>query len=573
MPPRENGTAGGAAAGHGRGPEAGCGVQDLSGAGAYVVNDEGRIVEVNRRAEVLLARPAGQLLGRNAHDLLHRDTSGQPITRSRCPMLQAFLDGRTAQGDQIWHARGDGSLLPTHWLVTPCTVGRDERGALMLFHEIDHAEPAVEAADRPSGALAELDRLTLLAETTTQLTATLEVDETLERLVRLVVPRLADWAVVDLITETDEIRRAVVVHHVGDGLIHREDLEGPMPPVPPDSPMPLSRALRGAASTLTGPEVYQGPPDSGLAVAQRELFQATGMHSAAVAPIRGVREVLGALTLGRAERSTAFDDLSLLEDISRRAGVALDNARLYQGQRQVSETMQRHLLPQMPDVPSMRMTARYEPATDASQVGGDWYDAFFLPDGAAALAIGDVVGHDLDAAASMAQVRNMLRAYAWSYQDPPSMIVDRLDDAVEYVTEASMATMIFARLEDHRGEWHLHWTNAGHLPPLLVTHDGQTSYLDEGPDPIIGTGVRHSRFDAVRALPPQSTLVLYTDGLIESHHRSLEDGLHRLRRHAAALARRPLDSFADLLLSRVRPEDNEDDVALLILRAPVGDGA
>jgi serine phosphatase RsbU (regulator of sigma subunit) len=570
------------AAGRGTGGRAGEGslriaVQHFHDVGVYAVNDEGRIAEVNRRAESLLARPAEELVGQNAHDLLHRSPSGQPLPRSRCSMLKAFLAGRTDQGTRTWHLRGDGFLVPMSWLVTPYPVDSGANGALMFFHETpqDAAEGESPESPRDQHALSDLDRLALLAETTTQLTATLEAEETLQRLVRLVVPRLADWAVVDLITETDEVWRSVVVHADGERVTRREDLQGPMPPVPTESPMPLSRALRGAASTLTGPDAYQGLPDSGIAVAQAELFQVTGMHSAAIAPIRGVREVLGALTLGRSERAEAFDDLSLLEDIARRLGLALDNVRLYQGQRRVAETMQRHLLPQMPSLPRMQMTARYVPATDAAEVGGDWYDAFGLPDGATALAIGDVVGHDLDAAAAMAQVRNMLRAYAWSYREPPSVIVDRLDQAAEHMTEASMATIIFARLEEDHGRWRIKWTNAGHPPPLLVTRDGQARFLeaDTGADPLIGTGVRQPRHDTAGSLPPMATLLFYTDGLIESSGRSLDDGLRRLRGHAAALAHRPLDSFCNALLERVRPEDNEDDVALLVLRTPGVQGA
>ncbi len=247
--------------------------------------------------------------------------------------------------------------------------------------------------------------------------------------------------------------------------------------------MPLSQALRGVSSTLAGPETYQRPPDSGIAVEQRRLFEATGIHSAVIAPIRSTREVLGALTLGRAETAGDFTpaDLPLLEDIARRAGLALDNARLYQRQRKVAETMQNHLLPQMPVVPGLQMTVRYLPAPDASQVGGDWYDAFTLPDAATALAIGDVVGHDLEAAAGMAQLRNMLRAYAWSQQDPPSRIVTRLDEAITPITDVGMATLIFARLTGtDDGRWELSWTNAGHLPPLLVTRDGLAHFLTDG---------------------------------------------------------------------------------------------
>nr|WP_078591964.1 SpoIIE family protein phosphatase [Streptomyces megasporus] len=547
------------------------GLSDLPDAGAYVVDDQGRIVGVSARGETLLARPARDLVGRDAHSLLHRDDRGHTLPRARCLMLQAFLGGRTAQGEGEWFERGDGTLSSLSWLLTPCRLDEETTGALVLLHAPTSSDAVGAEPGDPAAPLSELDRLALLAETTTRLTSTLDVDEALRRLVRLVVPRLADWAVVDLITGRDEVWRTAVVHHENGTLTHREELEGPMPPVPQESPMPLSRALRGAASALAGPEDYQGPPDSGVAVAQRELFQATGMHSAAIAPIRGLRDVLGALTLGRSEQPRAFTaaELSLLDDITRRAGLALDNARLYQRQRRIAETMQRHLLPQLPRVPGLEMTARYVPAPHAAQVGGDWYDAFVLPDGATALVIGDVIGHDLDAAAGMAQVRNMLRAYAWSQQEPPSVIVERLDRAVVQITEASMATMVLARLEESEdGQWRLCWTNAGHPPPLVVGHDGRSRFLDAGHGLLLGTGVSPSRTDASTTLPPLSTVVFYTDGLVESPGRSIDEGLDRLRRHAAALAHRPLDSFCELLLDRTRPAGNEDDVALLAVRVP-----
>ena len=119
------------------------------------------------------------------------------------------------------------------------------------------------------------------------------------------------------------------------------------------------------------------------------------------------------------------------------------------------------------------------------------------------------------------------------------------------------------------GHWRLHWTNAGHPPPLLITHDGQAEYLTEAHGILLGTGVTESR--ARRRHPfcrPKSTLLLYTDGLVESPGHSIDEGLRRLRQHAASLAHRPLESFSDPLLDRVRPDDNDDDVALLALRTP-----
>ena len=378
---------------------------------AVAVDGNGLIVAVNNATQSLLGREASELVGQDFHDLLHRDRYGHSVPRTRCPMRKAILTGGTRHGDAEWFARGDGTLVRLSWLVTPYTADPDGAGALALLYEPKQSDVRHSEGGH-SAPLTELDRLALLAETTTQLTSTLDADEALHRLASLTVPRLADWAVFDLLTERDEVRRVLVMEHKDGILVERDDLQGPMPPVPAESPMPLSRALRGAASSLAGPATYQGPPDSGIAVEQQRLFTATGMHSAVIAPIRGLRDVLGALTLGRARRHDAFTpaDLPLLEDLTRRAGLALDNARLYQRQRKVAETMQRHLLPQLPVLPGLEMTARYVPAPDASSVGGDWYDAFALAAHAHALAIGDVVGHDLDAAAGMAQVRNMLRA-------------------------------------------------------------------------------------------------------------------------------------------------------------------
>lgn len=542
-------------------------LQDLLDMGAYVINDEGRITEVNEQAEVLLCRPAGELLGKDAHDLLHRGSDGRALTRSRCPVLHAFLTGRTDQGGPVWHARGDGSLLPTTWLVTPCSTGAGGRGALTLFRESAAAAEG-ESAER-GHALSEIDRLALLADVTTRLGATLDVDEILQRLTHLVVPLLADWVIVDLLTESGDVRRAVVAHHDGVQVVRREDLQGMMPPLPADSPEPLARALRGAASVVSGLRDRPDRPASGLESTQRALSRATGMHSFAVTPVRGLRTVLGALALGRSERPEPFEDMSLLQDIAFRAGMALQNARQFEGQRQVAETMQRHLLPSLPGLPRGELAVRYVPASGASQVGGDWYDAFSLPDGVTALAIGDVVGHDLEAAAGMAQVRNLLRAYAWSRQGPPSDVVGLLDEAVEHMTDTAMATLIFARLEGgEEDRLRLRWTNAGHPPPLLVTEKGEADFLDEAPDPVLCTGLRHRRCDFVRTLPPRATLLFYTDGLVESAGLAVDDGLSTLHAHAAALARRPLGEFCDLLLDRVLPGDCEDDVALLVLRTP-----
>lgn len=231
--------------------------------------------------------------------------------------------------------------------------------------------------------------------------------------------------------------------------------------------------------------------------------------------------------------------------------------------------MQRYLLPQLPQLSGVEMTARYLPAPDASHVGGDWYDAFPLPCGDTALVIGDVVGHDLEAAAGMAQLRNMLRAHTWAREQPPHRTIEHLDQALEHISDVYMATLVLGHLtRDEAGQWELLWTSAGHPPPLLIHRDGITHYLEEGSGVLLGAGVSRTRTDARIVLPPGSTLVFYTDGLVEARGQSLDTGMSRMRQHAASLAHRPLGSFADRLLERARPGTNDDDVALLAVRIP-----
>lgn len=550
----------------------------LLGSPAVQVDDKGMLVRVNTAAETLFGLVAADMLGRDAHDLLHRDRHGHMLARVQCPLYEAFL-GRRAQAGRGWFVAGREGLADLGWATVPrAGAAGASRGSVVVFWPWDEPVPHAAGPSGQSERMTELERLALLAETTTQLTSTLDSGEMLDRLAELVVPRLADWAVVDLITESDEVERVLVVHHENGRLVSRPDLQGPMPPVLTHSPMPLSRALRGAASSLAGPSVYQGAPDSGIAVEQQRLFAATGMHSAAIAPIRGLRDVLGALTLGRSEHSRPMDaaDLSLLEDITRRTGLALDNARLYLRQRKVAETMQRHLLPQLPQIAGVEMAARYQAAPDASQVGGDWYDAFRLADGAVALAVGDVVGHDLDAAAGMAQLRSILRAYAWPGHEPPSAVLSRLARVAGHMAGVDLATLVYGVLEQSGddGRWRLTWSNAGHPPPLLVSPDGQARFLTAGRGLLLSTGLDEPRDDATTPLPPGATLVLYTDGLVESRTAPIDDGLLRLRRHAAALVNRPLPVFADLLLQRVRPDPDtgDDDIALLCVRVPAGGG-
>ncbi|NJQ02465.1 SpoIIE family protein phosphatase [Streptomyces zingiberis] len=542
-------------------------------AGVLVVDSEARILVVNPRASEITRLAQERFLGADLHDLLHREEDGSAAPRDRCPLLAALRAGVPTRTQGAWFRRGDGSLLRVGWLMAPYLVTGERAGAVVTFFDLSEQEEEARRRDAHLAALRRrAERLSLVSEITTVLTSTLDMREALRRLVRLVAPRLGDWAVVDLLGEQEEVVRVAVVHYENGTHVNVAELEGRLPDrVSWESRSPLQRVLRGAPALFVGPEHYAGEPDSAIQGAQKDLFRTTGMHAAVIAPLRGGRGVMGALTVGRADQEQPFDreDLALVDDIARRAGLAVDNAQLYDRQRRVSETMQLHLLTPLPRVPGLAMAARYLPAPEGSQVGGDWYDAFVLPDGAATLVIGDVIGHDLQAAANMSQVRNMLRAFAWDVREPPCQIVDRLDRALVTISDAPMATLVLCHLErGESGPWQLTWHNAGHPPPLLIPPEGAPRFLEEGHGLLLGTQAENERTNATVPLPADSTLVLYTDGLVEAPGQPLDTGLERLRGRALELAGRPLGEFCDRLLAEVAPEETADDIALLVVRAP-----
>ncbi|MGX1501628.1 UNVERIFIED_CONTAM: PAS domain S-box-containing protein [Streptomyces graminofaciens] len=569
-------------------------VFESMGAGLYVTDTSGRLTASNPWADRLLGRDATQMLGQDLHDLLHRQADGRTIPRDECRVFSVLTTGTPAEGSDEFYLRADGTTVPIIWAATPLFRQGKVDGAVIVFHDFSLHRRAVDQQATHLMALEELtERLTIVAEISAVLSSTLDVPKMLHRLVRLLVPELGDWAAVDLRThpQADDLRRIAVrcEDHLGqkhdhggqnqgrgdDGPDDRPPSDALLGPLPPLTETPsasaLARVLRGGRPVRLDAEDLA--PQAPLARAHRDLFDRLGGHSAVVVPLSTTRQVFGALTVARrGERPPCTEaDLLVLADIGRRAGLVLDNAQLFDQQRQLAETMQRQLLTPLPQVDHLQMAARYQPAESAAEIGGDWYDAFLLADGAMTMVIGDVVGHDLKAAAHMAEVRNMLRALAWDRQEPPSLIMRRLDEAMTNTSDAPMATAVFARIEgEEGGPWQLHWVNAGHPPPLLVTYDGEARYLEAGHGPLLGMdSALHLGLgwpDAREGLPARSTLLLYTDGLVESRTRSIDGGLAELRRHAGALARRDVEDFCDELLARMAPSG--DDVALLALRIP-----
>ncbi|MEV4920689.1 GAF domain-containing SpoIIE family protein phosphatase [Streptomyces tirandamycinicus] len=283
--------------------------------------------------------------------------------------------------------------------------------------------------------------------------------------------------------------------------------------------------------------------------------------------VRG--EIYGDLYLSERRDGRPFDahDENIVVALACAAGIAIESARLFEQVRARSEQFQRLLLPRLSDLSPFEAAAVYRPAAEPNSVGGDWYDAILLPDDAVSVVIGDVVGHDLHAAAAMAQTRNMLRALLFDRRTPPSAVLAQLDRTLQAITDNPVTTTSLARIEPHGSAWRLHWSSAGHLPPLLVTPGRQARYLYADPGVPLGVDASLPRPDHTHPLPPGATVVFFTDGLVEHPAHPIDRSLRDLAELAVAHAGLPLEEYVTTLADN-HPSDGHDDIALLALRTP-----
>ena len=416
-------------------------------------------------------------------------------------------------------------------------------------------------------------RLTLLSEVSAELAGTLDAEVAVAQLARMVAPALADWCIVTLVDDAGGLRDV--------GSWHAEEELRPLVQRYAELRLAaltdasyVARALR-----LGRPAVVEGPAHEAIARVlrpgeARDLLRALAPEGAAVLPLRGRGRTVGLLTVftGPGRGRLSAEDLATAQEVAARAGLALDNARLYDQQRRLAEGLQRSLLTAPPEPDHLQVAVRYEPAAEAAQVGGDWYDSFLQPDGATVLVIGDVVGHDTAAAAAMGQLRSLLRGIAFTSEEGPAGVLQRLDSAVEGLQVGTTATAVVARLEQDaellvRRLTRLRWSNAGHPPPMVVHADGRVETLDGGePDLLLGLWAGVERTESAVELEWGTTVLLYTDGLVERRGQSLDEGLAALRAALADVAGGTLEELCDGILERLRPAAPEDDVALVAVR-------
>jgi serine phosphatase RsbU (regulator of sigma subunit)/anti-sigma regulatory factor (Ser/Thr protein kinase) len=266
---------------------------------------------------------------------------------------------------------------------------------------------------------------------------------------------------------------------------------------------------------------------------------------------------------GKHEGEFTEEDESILEQLAHMASVAIENARLYQHERGIALELQSNLLPdQLPEIPGVVAKYRYD-AGGAGEVGGDWFEVIPLSRGRVGMAIGDVVGRGLPAAKMMAHLRPALRAYALE-GEPPALVAQHMAHFVRTLDRDQMSTCVYAVLDPSTGE--LRCANAGHPPPLVLTGDGRADFLAGKPGLPLGVTADYDYPEVRTTVAPGSTLLLYTDGLVEKRGEPLDAGLERLREVAASVPVESLDELCDRVREALVREAPRDDVALLAVR-------
>ncbi|WP_197021549.1 GAF domain-containing SpoIIE family protein phosphatase [Cellulomonas sp. HZM] len=291
-----------------------------------------------------------------------------------------------------------------------------------------------------------------------------------------------------------------------------------------------------------------------------------GPGAAAFLPLTTSTALLGAIVLRWDGPRTLTGVLGdLVVTLASDASTAFERAQLLESRTDVARTLQEAMLSRLPEPAGVTLEAAYAPAEVTEQVGGDWYDALELSDGGFAVVVGDVTGHDLQAATLMGQLRPMLRSLLWEHDKPPSRVLELLDRANVGTGLQATATAILARLEPPtpHGRRRLTWSNAGHPPPFVRRASGEVERLDARPDLPLGFVPERARTDSSVNLRPGDTLVLYTDGLVERRTGDLPGALDRaqaeLARAGRLSARRVLDGLAP-------PVERHDDVVVLTMR-------
>ncbi|RBY93281.1 PAS domain S-box protein [Blastococcus sp. TF02A-30] len=409
-------------------------------------------------------------------------------------------------------------------------------------------------------------RAALVSRITAELAEAADPESALARLARLVVPTLTDACIVTVVDREGRARDVGSWHRDrGRRALLAEYAQVRLETLPSTSP--VARAL-SAGTPVTEPVrailplLRPGPA--------RDLLEALRPETAVVLPLLAEGRPVGVLTLYHdRDRAVRDEDLETARQVAVQAGQAVARVHLQHRRAELAEALQRSLLTDPPDTGDAEVAVRYVPAAEAARVGGDWYDAFLQRTGDPVIVIGDVVGHDTRAAAAMGQLRGLLRGIAHHSGAGPAEVLHGLDRAMCDMHTDTLATAAVARFE-RSGTGSLarmRLCNAGHPPPMALAPDGTVTVLgDPVGDLMLGVDGDAGRRERLVELPPGTTVLLYTDGLVERRDGTLDEGLERLAGSLRGLAGRPLEQLCGLVLERMLTGTPQDDVALVAVR-------
>ncbi|MEU5775853.1 SpoIIE family protein phosphatase [Streptomyces venezuelae] len=534
------------------------GLATQSPVGLGIYDTDLRLTWCNTAYEREIGRPFAQFRGMRADELY---SDGKFVTKGHPPTLEAVMRHVLDTGEPFLdlHFQGRPPSDPDTEHLWSCAYYRlqDADGRV-----IGVCEDAFDISDRYKAQR----RLALLVEAGRGVGGALDVRVTAEKITEVAVPEFAAEVTVDLAQAVLEGEVPATSGAAAASLVRVARC------------CPGDRADRASGSSTPSPVRY--PPGS----PQDRSLSSGGLvldESELVVPLRAGNSVLGLVTFLRGAGAAAFDsgEVALADELVARTAVSLDNARRFARERTASLALQRQLLPQqLPEQSAVDLAHRYLPTDDVTGVGGDWFDVIPLSGTRVGLVVGDVVGHGLQAAATMGRLRTTVRAFAQLDMDPVEVLA-RLDDLVAqsaeeqwggawaaggaYADVTTGATCLYAVYDPVSRRCVM--ARAGHLPPAVVDPDGRVSFPELPAGPPLGLG--GLPFESMEIeLPVGSLLALFTDGLVEARDRDIDHGLDTLGR---VLGERgaSLEELCDRAVAELLPSGpTADDTALLLVR-------
>jgi serine phosphatase RsbU (regulator of sigma subunit) len=526
------------------------------------IDQAGRIVWHDQNSQQLLDPPGGALLGAPLTDLVMAGTAG-----TLSGLLDASRSAREATAVLTLRVQRSD---PIDVVVTVQAIdGYDGRSALVIVR--------IPPASTERFLDPAMMRHALLDDTFRQIGATLDLDQMARGLINIVVTHFSNVASLH-VQESLVADEAPTQQQDGPHLLRRLAVASDDHDPGWEVTFPIGEVVRHEAGTIyaqcmdTGKPVQKASGGHVGHVAESWMRRpAAGLLSGAcklLLPLNARGATLGYIVCTRRGDSRPFDayDTEIGMEFASRAAILLDNTRRYNRERATALALQRSLLPTgLSAPPSVEVKHRYLPANQLIEVGGDWYESIALPGARVALVVGDVAGHGVRAAVTMGRLRTAIQTLAM-LELPPAESLQQLNELMQMMGEREphFATCAFAIYDAVTGS--LEVASAGHLPPLLVPPKGRSEFLDVSPAPPLGVGEGPISSRTFK-IKDGSLLVLYTDGLVESRGRDIDDGLKRLQSvFGPPSVKEPIEALATAALAGVSSDRYRDDVALLVAR-------